>query len=47
MARLPAGMSRATPIAEDIAAHLAPFDTAECLSPTTREKDAVSAQKLG
>ena len=30
---LPAGSSRSTTIAEDIAKHLAPFDTSACLSP--------------
>lgn len=30
---LPAGSSRSTAIATDIAKHLAPFDTSACLSP--------------
>ena len=37
VAPCPAG--RATPIAEDIAAHLAPFNTAECTSPTTASRN--------
>jgi hypothetical protein len=37
--RLPDGTTASTPIAADIAAHLAPFDTAECVSPTTAGKN--------
>jgi hypothetical protein len=35
--KLPAGMSRSTPVAEKIATHLAPFNTVSCFDPVSPE----------